>query len=80
MSNENSTKKTTAELALEFLHACKDQGLTPFETVHVMLAAAATMSLNSSTSKRADFEELAGDVFVHFAKANGDIRGQDVRK
>jgi hypothetical protein len=62
-------------LCHRMINLLKDEGLAPFETVGVLLAAAASVALVGSTSERADFEKLAGDVFTHFAKSNDDIRG-----
>jgi hypothetical protein len=54
----------------------KDHGLTPFESVDILLSAAASVALIASSSERADFERLAGDIFTHFANANDDVRGR----
>ena len=63
-------------LCHEIVDDLKNEGLTPFESVNVLLAAAASVSLVASNSERADFEKLAGEIFTHFAVANDDVRGR----
>jgi len=77
MSNDQpSMRPTDAELAHALVEKLKNDGLTPFDTVNVLLAAAASVALVASNSKREDFELQAGEMFTHFARANNDIRGR----
>jgi hypothetical protein len=68
--------KTDAKLSHELIDLCREDGRDPKQTVDLLLGAAATVALVASSSKRRDFEELAGETFVHFAKANSDVRGR----
>lgn len=65
-----------SKLCHELIMRLKDEGLDPEDTVYILFASAATVSLLASNSERTDFEAFAGEVFTQFAKASNDVRGR----
>lgn len=65
-----------AELCHRLVDILEGEGLNPFDSVNILLSSAASVALLASSSERADFERLAGEIFTHFAVANDDVRGR----